>query len=92
MGGLVSFMKVTLDHPFSSYGMPVIVSDDGKLLDYWCGIKAVRKKLSFSTQDLANACGISRRTVEGWEQGRMPTAAALNVMGQMLRGLPASRK
>jgi DNA-binding transcriptional regulator YiaG len=53
-------------------------------MDYAPGIKAVRAKLSLSTQDLAEKCNVSRRTVEGWEQGRMPDAAALNVMAQLL--------
>jgi predicted transcriptional regulator len=78
-------MRVTIDHPSSSYGIPVILADGGELMDYAPGIKAIREKLSLSTQNLADACNVSRRTVEGWEQGRMPAAAALNVMGALLR-------
>jgi ribosome-binding protein aMBF1 (putative translation factor) len=77
-------MKITCNHSSSSYGVPVILSDDGDVMDYAPGIKAVRAKLSLSTQDLAEKCNVSRRTVEGWEQGRMPDAAALNVMAQLL--------
>ncbi len=77
-------MKVTTQHSASSYGQPVILADDGSLLDYAPGIKAVRAKLGWSTQQLADACGVSRRTVEGWEQDRMPTAAALNVMSTLV--------
>jgi DNA-binding transcriptional regulator YiaG len=76
-------MKVTTNHSASSYGQPVILADDGSLMDYAPGIKAVRAKLGWSTQQLADACGVSRRTVEGWEQDRMPTAAALNVMSTL---------
>lgn len=77
-------MKITCNHSSSSYGVPVILGDDGDVMDYAPGIKAVRAKLSLSTQDLAERCNVSRRTVEGWEQGRMPDAAALNVMAQLL--------
>ena len=76
-------MRVTTNHSASSYGQPVILADDGDVMDYAPGIKAVRAKAGFSTQQLADACGVSRRTVEGWEQDRMPTAAALNVMASL---------
>jgi DNA-binding XRE family transcriptional regulator len=77
-------MRVTTHHPSSSYGQPVILADDGSVMDYGPGIKAVRVKAGLSTQQLADACGVSRRTVEGWEQDRMPTAAALNVMATLI--------
>lgn len=77
-------MKITCNHSTSSYGVPVILGDDGKVMDYAPGIKALRAKLQLSTQALADKCGVSRRTVEGWEQGRMPDAAALNVMSSLL--------
>lgn len=77
-------MEVTCNHSSSSYGVPVILGDDGDVMDYAPGIKALRAKLGLSTQDLAEQCNVSRRTVEGWEQGRMPDAAALNVMAQLL--------
>jgi DNA-binding transcriptional regulator YiaG len=77
-------MQITTDHSASSYGMPVILSDAGKLVDYAPGIKALRFKLKLTTQQLGEACGVSARTVEGWEQGRMPPAAPLNVMADLL--------
>ena len=77
-------MIITTNHSSSSYGMPVILADHGAVMDYGPGIKAIRGKLGWSTQQLADACGVSRRTVEGWEQGRMPTAAALNVMATLV--------
>lgn len=76
-------MTITCNHSASSYGQPVILADDGTLMDYATGIKAIREKLSLSTQDLADECGVSRRTVEGWEQGRMPTTNALIVMAHL---------
>lgn len=77
-------MRVTTNHIASSYGQPVILADDGSLMDYAPGIKAIRDKCVLTTQSLADLCGVSRRTVEGWEQGRMPTAAALNVMSTLI--------
>lgn len=77
-------MQVTTNHSASSYGQPVILSDGGEVMDYAPGIKAIRDKAGLTTQELADLCGVSRRTVEGWEQGRMPTAAALNVMASLV--------
>jgi len=77
-------MRVTTTHSASSYGQPVILSDGGEVMDYAPGIKAIRDKTGLTTQALADLCGVSRRTVEGWEQGRMPTAAALNVMATLV--------
>lgn len=77
-------MQVTINHSASSYGQPVILTDGGEVMDYAPGIKAIRDKAGLTTQALADLCGVSRRTVEGWEQGRMPTAAALNVMAALV--------
>ena len=79
-------VRITTANSASSYGQPVILSDGGEVLDYADGIKAVRSKLGMTTQSLANACGVSKRTVEGWESGRMPAAASLNVMANFLSG------
>jgi DNA-binding transcriptional regulator YiaG len=78
-------MKITTDHPTSSYGIPVILDDSGEPMDYAPGIKAVRAALGLSTTQLAEACGKSRRTVEDWEQGRrMAPTESLNVMAKLL--------
>lgn len=70
-------MRITTEHPSSSYGLPVILTDGGEPLDYADGIRAIRAARGWSTDDLARRCGVSRRTVEGWEQGRLPSAPAL---------------
>ncbi len=78
-------MRITIDHAASSYGVPVILSDDGQLLDYAPGIRAAREKLGLTARKLGELCGVSERTVNGWEQGRMPETAALNMLGKLLR-------
>lgn len=34
------------------------------------GIADIRRRFNLTTEDLAKITGVSRRTVEGWEQGR----------------------
>lgn len=78
-------MRVTTDHASSSYGIPVILGDDGKPLDFGPGVRAVRDKLGFTAKQLAGHCGVSVRAVNSWEQGWRPVpAAALNVMSDLL--------
>ena len=77
-------MIVTIDHAASSYGVPVILGDDGQLLDYAPGIRSIRDKLGLTARQLGELCGVSERTVNGWEQGRMPETAALNMLGKLL--------
>jgi len=45
-------MKITCNHSSSSYGVPVILGDDGDVMDYAPGIKAVRSKLGLSTHGI----------------------------------------
>ena len=85
-------MTITTNNPASRYGMPVILDDDGSVIgsvmDYADGIRAIRRHCALSTAELGAICGVSRRTVEGWECGRTPSAAALNAialhLGDML--------
>lgn len=73
-------MKITLHHPASAFGMPVILDPEGKLMKYDNGIKLLRKRLRLSTRALGAICGVSHRTVEKWEAGQAPPAFALNAM------------
>jgi len=78
-------MKLTTKHPSSSYNIPVFVDGDNNPLDYADGIKQFRKLKGFKTaSDLAERLGVSTRTVEGWEQGRMPSQVALKFMMELL--------
>lgn len=61
-------MKITTDHPASSYGVPVILADDGALMDTGPGIRAVRDKLGLSRSQLGKALGVSPRTIQAYEQ------------------------
>lgn len=78
-------MKVTTQHGASSYEVPVILDDDGNLVDYAPRIKAIRAKAGLSTQQLADELGVSRRTVEGWESGRMPSKLALRALAKLAK-------
>lgn len=78
-------MKVTIDHPASSYGVPVIIDDDGNPMDYAAGVKEIRRRLDLTAAELAAKLGVSTRTVNGWEIGRMPKTAALNMLGKLMR-------
>jgi DNA-binding transcriptional regulator YiaG len=73
-------MQITLHHEASAFGMPVILDPEGKLMKYPKGIKLLRKRLRLSTTALGAICGVSHRTVEGWEAGQIPPAFALNAM------------
>lgn len=77
-------MRITTDHSASSYGQPVILADDGSVMDYAPGVRAARKLLDLSTADFGGRMGVSARTVEGWEQGRVPNNTALRLMATLL--------
>lgn len=77
-------MKLTTDHSASSYGVPVFVDDDNNPIDYADGFRKVRHLKGWSTADLAEQLGVSARTVEGWEQGRMPSKPALIILSSII--------
>ena len=77
-------MWLTTDHPQSSYGIPVFVDGAGQVLDYADGFRKLRRLWDWNTARLAEELGVSRRTVEGWEQGRMPSKTALLLLQKIL--------
>lgn len=77
-------IKLTTDHSMSSYGIPIFVDAKNNPLDYAEGVRQLRIVKKLSTAELAEHCGVSARTVEGWEQGRMPSKAALLLMSQLI--------
>jgi DNA-binding transcriptional regulator YiaG len=77
-------MKITLHHPASSYGVPVILDDAGDVMTYPAGLKLIRARFGLSVRDVGALCDVSPRTVESWEGNRPPSAAALNALGLLL--------
>jgi DNA-binding transcriptional regulator YiaG len=77
-------MKLTTDHSASSYGIPIFVDDDNNPLDYADGLRQLRKAKGWSVADLAEQVGVSARTVEGWEQGRLPSKPALIILSKLV--------
>lgn len=84
-------MKITIEHPASSYGMPVILNYVGQVMSYKEGIKTLRRSKGLSVQQLGAICGVSHRTVQGWESGKLPSAAAMNAMSNLLANPPATQ-
>lgn len=86
-------MRVTCNHPQSSYGIPVILADDGTVMDYGPGLTAALQKLGWSRADFAGKCGYkSARSVEKFWQGVVPPATTLNMLGVALEGRRAETK
>jgi DNA-binding XRE family transcriptional regulator len=84
-------MQITTNHPSSSYGVPVILDDRGEPMDYAAGVKAVKARLGMTWAQLAEVCGVSRRTAEMWGQGQVVSAAALNVMADLVNAERSDR-
>lgn len=80
-------MKITINHPMSTYGVPVILDDSGQPLEYSDGFRRCRYRLNMSTIEIGKHLGASGRTVEGYEQGRTIPVASLNVLGQLMAAL-----
>jgi hypothetical protein len=81
-------MKITTKHASSSYGLPVILDDSGRVMDYVPGLKAVAQKLGLAgARDIATLCGVSINTVYGWQAGKPIAAAPLNALGDALERL-----
>jgi hypothetical protein len=75
-------MKITCNHSQSSYGIPVILSDGGEVMDYGPGLTAALQKLGWSRADFAVHCGYSGpRSVEKFWQGVVPPSSTLNMLG-----------
>jgi DNA-binding transcriptional regulator YiaG len=77
-------MKLTTNHSASSYGVPVFLDGAGNPMAYAPALQQLRKEKGWSTTDLAEQVGVSARTVEGWEQGRMPSKPALIILSKLI--------
>lgn len=79
-------MKITCNHPQSSYGVPVILNDQGAVMDYADGMTEVLKRIGWTRKQAAEAAGYSPRTIERfWAQGEVPSAQFLNVLAMELQ-------
>lgn len=75
-------MRITCNHPSSSYGVPVILEDDGSVMDYAPGITAVLDRIGWDRQTAAVESGYkSARSIEKFWQGAQPSARFLNRIG-----------
>ena len=70
-------MKLTTEHPQSSYGVPVFVDAKNNPVDYVDGINWIKEKYKLTTKQLADRIGISDRTVDDWLAGQMPSKSNL---------------
>lgn len=78
-------MKVTTNHPQSSYGLPVVLDDTGGVMDPALGVRACLAALGWSQREFAERCGYkSTRTVETFLATGLVPAAALNVLRDAL--------
>lgn len=60
--------------------LPAILDDNGRRMTFAAGVKEIRRRFDLSTGRLARVCKVSRRTVEGWEQGRPLGESALELL------------
>ena len=52
-------MTITTDHSASSYGVPVVLDDTGKPMDYAPGVRAAREQLGLTQEGFAAALQVS---------------------------------
>jgi hypothetical protein len=77
-------MKITIDHPASQFGMPVILHPTGTVMKYPDGIKLLKRRMRMTNKSLGAICGVAPRTAENWLAGRCePPAAALNALSKL---------
>lgn len=75
-------MKLVPKHPAT--GKPAILGDDGLPMDTAAAVRAIRRALGLSVAAVGEACGVSPRTVEGWEQGKPMRGPAVLALGGLL--------
>lgn len=79
-------MKITCNHSQSSYGIPVILDDDGNVMDYVPGLNLALERLGWTRADIAEKSGYkSARSIEKFWQGVPPSAQLLNVLSVALK-------
>jgi len=84
-------MKVTLHHPASKEGYPVILDDDGTVMSDQEGIAAILQKVGMSYPEFAAVCGIKPITLRQYGNCRVITANVLNMLRLVLEDVKAVR-
>lgn len=78
------FPTITTQHSASSYGLPVVLDERGRLMDPSPGVRACLAALGWTQQEFAERCGVKLRTVEHWLTTGLVPAATLNVLRDAL--------
>jgi hypothetical protein len=82
-------MTITCNHPASCYGIPVILSDGGEVMDYAPGLTAALNRIGWTREQAAVESGYkSARSIEKFWQGCPPSARLLNRLSVELQKHP----
>ena len=85
-------MKVTLDHPEAKRGYPVILDDDGHIMQEHDGIEAALRKVNLSPAAFAAFCGILPTTLARYGRQSRAPGHVLNALGMVLKTKGAAAK
>lgn len=80
----MTIAKITTRHDASTHGVPVVLAEDGALIPPGEACRQIRALLGWSARRMAEECGVSLRTVQGWEWGKTVPASALNVWASLI--------
>jgi predicted transcriptional regulator len=78
-------MKVTLNHPESVNGFPVIVDGDGNVVPQSEGIPAILEKTGVSIPEFAAYCGVLPSTITKYAKTNKTPGHVLNALGLVLK-------
>ena len=87
-------MRITTRHKASSRGVPVILDDRGRPLDYAPGLRLAMERLGWDRATLAERCDVSVTTVNNWlspNAPRMPEVRCLNVLADAIEDAAAAK-
>lgn len=78
-------MKVTLNHPESKNGFPVILNGKGEVMPEDVGISAVLSRYGITHEEFAAHCGILPTTLNRYGRGAKAPGNVLNLLGTLIR-------
>jgi DNA-binding NarL/FixJ family response regulator len=85
-------MKVTLDHPESKHGYPVILNDTGDLMEVAEGIAEAIRRSDCTYEQFAAYCNIKPATLRQYGRRAIAPANVLNMLGILLESPDAIRR